>query len=104
MKPGRRERRLRRRFLYALAAIVALILSGPLLPLELSIWFAGELLLYLEVLSGVWLTSRANRLKASRAWLAGVTGVTRRALAGPLESVRNRPALAGWIQWTFASA
>jgi hypothetical protein len=52
-----------RRSLYALAALIAVVLAGPMLPLELAVWFSGELLLYLEVVAGILLTSRAAQLR-----------------------------------------
>jgi hypothetical protein len=89
-----------RKMLYGLAAAAALLASGPMLPLELAVWFSGELLLYLEVVSGVWLTSRMAswkslnlivRAKAARLWQYIKADWT-----------RSHPSLATWIQWTFA--
>ena len=47
-----------RKAIYLIGAVVAVLLAGPMLPLELAVWFSGELLLYLEVVSGVWLASQ----------------------------------------------
>jgi hypothetical protein len=48
-----------RRSVYVLGAVMAVALAGPMLPLEIAIWFSGELLLYLEVVSGILFASRA---------------------------------------------
>jgi len=106
-----------RRWLYVAAAVAALLASGPMLPVELAIWFSGELLLYLEVVSGVWLASRAGGWNAWRAWLSGKVQRVRHRIAvewlsGKVQRVRHRiavewprahPSAASWLQWTFAS-
>ncbi len=78
---------------YAAAAVAALLASGPMLPIEIAIWFSGELLLYLEVVSGVWLTSRATSWQSLRNW---------RHYIGT-EWPRSHPLLTSWLQWTFAA-
>jgi hypothetical protein len=52
-----------RRSVYVLGALMAVALAGPMLPLEIAIWFSGELLLYLEVVAGVLFASRAAALR-----------------------------------------
>ncbi len=85
---------------YAAAAVAALLASGPMLPIEIAIWFSGELLLYLEVVSGVWLTSRATIWPSLRNWLRDTVAQSRHYIG---EWPRSHPALASWLQWTFAS-
>lgn len=89
-----------RRTLYGLAAIAALAASGPLLPLELAVWFSGELLLYLEIVCGAWLMSRAGGIRAILPW------VKSRWAAGPIrftrQWTRSHPSAMSWIQGAAA--
>jgi hypothetical protein len=93
-----REGRLRR-WIYGAAAVVAVLISGPAIPLELAMWLSGELLLYLEVIAGVWLASRGASWTSLRAWLhsrpAQVRQLTR------TKWRRVRPSLLSWLHWTF---
>jgi hypothetical protein len=95
-----RENRVRK-VLFAAAALVALMVSGPMLPVELAVWFSGELLLYLEVISAVWLSSQATSWKSS-------IDVFRSKGAGALRYIeggwmRSHPSAARWVNWTFSS-
>ena len=92
----------RRACLYAAAATAALLVSGPMLPIELAIWFSGELLLYLEVVSGVWLASRTTGWTALRRWLGAKAGRLRHRIL--VEWPTSRPASTSWLHWTFATA
>jgi hypothetical protein len=85
-----------RRTLYALAAAAALLVSGPMLPLELAVWFSGELLLYLEIVSGAWLASRATSWKALLLWID--VRVKRTGSFFRAEWLRSHPTTLSWIQ------
>jgi hypothetical protein len=89
-----------RKGLYAVAALAALLASGPLLPLEMALFFSGELLLYLEIVSGVWLASRASGCKAALIWLKERPAQLRRNVR--VEWPRRHPTLTSWLHWTFA--
>jgi hypothetical protein len=85
--------------IYGLAAFAAILVSGPMLPLELAVWFSGELLLYLEVVSGVWLTSRVTSWTALRAAVAPKAARVRHYISTGW--ARDHPSFASWVQWTF---
>jgi hypothetical protein len=57
---------------------MAVVLAGPMLPLELAVWFSGELLLYLEAVAGILFISRVAqirvRLAGMKAYLAASGG------------------------------
>jgi hypothetical protein len=89
-----------RRSLYALAAFAALLASGPMLPLEMAVWFSGELLLYLEIVSGAWLASRAASWKALPLWMNSQVRRVRSSFDG--DWLRSHPTMMSWIQSTFA--
>ena len=52
-----------RRSIYVLAGLIAIVLAGPMLPIEMAVWFSGELLLYVEAVAGILVASGATRLK-----------------------------------------
>ena len=90
----------RRTLIYAIAGFLALLASGPMLPLELAVWFSGELLLYLEIVFGVWLTAWAGGASAALHRVREQLARARRYVA--FEWMRSHPGLASWLQWTFA--
>lgn len=61
----------------------------------------GELLLYLEIVSGVWLASRATSWQSLRTWVRLRAAQSRHYLS--TEWPRSHPTLASWLQWTFAA-
>jgi hypothetical protein len=42
---------------------MAIVLAGPMLPIELAVWFSGELLLYLEAVAGILVASGASQFR-----------------------------------------
>jgi hypothetical protein len=89
-----------RRSLYVLAAGAALLVSGPMLPLEMAVWFSGELLLYLEIVSGAWLASRAASWKALPLWMN--LRVKRIGSFCRAVWLRSNPTTLSWLQSTLA--
>ena len=49
---------------------MAIVLAGPMLPIELAVWFSGELLLYLEAVVAISVASGAAQLHAIREQVA----------------------------------
>lgn len=95
MSPGGRVRK----WVYALAALAAVLLSGPMLPLEIAVWLSGELLLYLELASGLWLTLRAANLKMLAGWLRSNGDRLRDGLAA---WARANPSPVSWLHATLS--
>lgn len=90
-----REARLRR-LLFGIAALAAVLISGPMLPIELVPWFSAELLLYLEVVSAVWLTSRISSARA--VWAHATRQLARIRLYLADDLPRRHPSLMSWMQ------
>jgi hypothetical protein len=95
------ERKSWRRSLYVIAAVLAVLASGPMLPVELAVWFSGELVLYLEVVSGVWLSSRVTSWRSLMSHPRARAAQVMRYLKA--DWARSHPSVASWVQWTFAS-
>ena len=90
-----------RKLLYAVAAVAAVLASGPMLPLEAAVWLSGDLLLYLEVVFGVWLSSRITGWQSLKMILRAKAARAREYINA--DWAQSHPSFASWVQWTFAA-
>jgi len=88
-KLAQRLARMAKKLLFVLATMILVWAFAQTFPFDLAILLAGDTLLYVEVVSAVWIASRIANLKAVAGWAKLVVGQKLRR-AGVRRALRTR--------------